>query len=102
MRNETIKLSEVKTMEQLNVVSDRWYNRADYLKSIWQDPEQSARNRYKAFLVWSPYLAILTALSSIYIENSQQQTSSLKSGRIVGESHQNEVVLNKSSKFKVF
>lgn len=45
MRNETIKLSEVKTMEQLNVVSDRWYNRADYLKSIWQDPEQSARNQ---------------------------------------------------------
>ena len=86
MRDKVIKLSEVKTIEQLNVVSDRWYHRAEYLKRIFYDKALPEKKRIKAFKVWQPYLVLLTSISILYgqasIKASQKASSKFKKGGI--------------------
>lgn len=97
MNQKTIKLSDVKTIEQLNIISDRWYNRANYLKSIWQDKSQPEKVKKKAFVAWFPYLGILSRLLTVYIEHSEGQQNNFESGGIsCSEAHKNESILNRN------
>lgn len=105
MRNEVIKFKDVKTLEQLNILSDRWYNRAEWLKSIIHNKEETKERRGKAFVVWLPYLRILTQLSSYYISHSLKQSESFEQGGITSQKlkesgfkvHQNEFIITKNT-----
>jgi len=87
MIDKVIKLNDVKTIEQLNVVSDRWYHRAEYLKRIFYNKALPEKTRIKAFKVWQVYLVLLTSISMIYtqasLKASQKAGSSFPKGGII-------------------
>jgi len=96
MNQEIIKFSQVKTMDRLDIVSDRWYNRAEYLKSIFYDTSKPAEVREKAFKAWHPYFSLLTNLASVYHRALITPTNNFKKGGIViGEVHKNERLINR-------
>jgi len=97
-REDVIKLSDVKTLRQLNIVSDRWYHRAGYLKEIWQSATETEERATKAFKAWEPYFAILTALVPIYTQATMQNTQFEPGGVVMGEVHQDEVIINRKKK----
>ena len=97
MNTQIIKLKKVKDLDQLNTVSDRWHNRSNYLKSIWQDDHETEERRRKAFKAWEPYFMILTALVPIYTKATSEMYKGFEKAGIVstGEVHSNEVIIQK-------
>lgn len=97
MSNRTIKLTQVKTLRELNIVSDRWYNRAHYLKSIFYNESIDQKTRQKAFKAWLPYYYLLTNISMLYFQIPQEESSNIEfeSGGIIGTVQEGEVIINK-------
>lgn len=52
MENEIIKLKDVKTLKQFEIVADRYYQRAHNLLAVWKNKKESPEKRKKAFFLF--------------------------------------------------
>ena len=98
MKSKIIKLKGRATMEVVEQLFQRWSNRANFLKSIMYNDNETEERRKKALKAFAPYFIILTNMfQQVASEEIQRaNTQKFESGGIsMGEVHQNEVVLNK-------
>ena len=79
-----MKLSEIKTREQLDDVADNWYDRTIKLRDAWQN---SSDYDYiaKAFRLFMVMYLRVKHLIQVYMIISQLKNSHLKNGCIVAK-----------------
>lgn len=79
-----MKLSDIKTRDQLDEVADNWYNRTKRLSYAWQN---STDYDYiaKAFVLYLAMYMRIRMLTHVYMIISQPKNSHLKNGCIVAK-----------------
>lgn len=95
MSNRIIKFDEVKTLRDFEIIADRYYQRAHRLRAIWQNENESAERKEKAFRVWIPLLVIIPSLMATYSNLVQQAMPKFGVGGIISQVYKNESIINK-------
>lgn len=88
-----MKLSNIKTKSEFYDFADIWYQRTINLARIWNDNEETARKRSKAFSLWYIMFQRMSVImqAAMHISKPKRRENS-SGGGIVGEHHREEIV----------
>ena len=101
MKNKVIKIKGMASEEVVQELYERWSRRADYLKSIMYDDNETEARRKKAYNAFMPYLQALTSLfmSAMKAQTTTEPKEFEQGGRVIGTVHRNENVFNNLKHF---
>lgn len=60
-----MKINSIKTEDQFYQFADVWYQRTHKLRLVWQNPDETIENQFKAFLLWQKMGARVLKLADI-------------------------------------
>ena len=77
-----MKLENIKTRTEFYEFADIWYQRVHRLLEVWQDENETAERKEKAFRLWDIMKNRVLKLTQIAIKINQDKLPKFKSGGV--------------------